>query len=277
MMIIPQSRKRWWKRPYFGRILRFSCGEVTCDDALDFLNSVRDECADIIFLDPPFNLGKRYGDRTPKDDRLDDEAYMKYMTAVLWRACAVLKPGGAVYLYHIPKWAIRFAAILDKELTFRHWIAVSMKNGSSRARHLIPAHYALLYYTKGEPSHFTLPQIPIAKCRRCGESVKDYGGYKRFLRNGLNLSDLWEDMSPVRHRQFKHRRANELPVKLLGRVVQISGVPGGVLIDPFAGAGTSLIVAAQAGMRFVGNDKEESFLNVIHTRLTTRRQPFAPQ
>jgi site-specific DNA-methyltransferase (adenine-specific) len=266
--VVPSSKKRWWKFSYSGTILRLPGGEITCDDALTFLNALRDACTDIVFLDPPFNLGKKYGNQAPRQDRISDEDYLKYMTAVLWRSCAILKPGGSLFLYHIPRWAIRFAEILNAELNFRHWIAISMKNGSTRARHLVPAHYALLYYSKNEPKHFRVPRIPIARCRKCGQTLKDYGGYKRFVEKGLNLSDFWEDISPVRHSRYKHRQANELPLKLVARILQISGVKGGILVDPFAGTGTSLLAAQSAGMTFIGNDKEKSCLSVMGKRLT---------
>lgn len=269
-MILSKSKKRWWKGTYSGRILRLPWGEIVCDDALSFLNSLKEGSADIVFLDPPFNLGKRYGSRSEADDSLEDEKYLRYMTSVLWRCVEVLKPGGALFLYHLPRWAIRFAHVLEEDLTFRHWIAISMKNGFVRPRHLHPAHYALLYYTKGDPGTFSRPRIPVAQCRKCGESIKDYGGYKRYVAHGVNLSDVWEDVSPVRHRKFKHRQGNELPVKIPARAVEISGVVGGVLVDPFAGTGSSLIAAKESHMRFVACDKEKAFIGVMGQRLTSR-------
>ena len=267
MSILSRSKKSWWKRVYSGFILRLPDGEIVCDDALNFLKCLKEECADIIFLDPPFNLGKKYGNSAKKDDLLSNYEYFDYMSSVLSRCIAVLKSGGALYIYHLPKFAIRLASVLDGELMFRHWIAISMKNGFVRGQYLHPAHYALLYYTKGKPKYFARPRIPIARCRKCGESIKDYGGYKKYVYNGLNLSDFWEDISPVRHRKYKHRLSNELPLKVPERVVQISGIKGGLLVDPFAGAGTALVAARSNGMRFVGCDKEKDFLKVMESRL----------
>src|SRR5438132_6118359 len=120
-------------------------GDIVCGDALDFLNSLHDKSADIIFLDPPFNLGKRYGKNGAKADLIQQDAYFKYLSSVLERCAAVLKDGGALYLYHIPRWAFKFANVLEEHLTFRHWIAISMKNGFVRGASLYPAHYSLLY------------------------------------------------------------------------------------------------------------------------------------
>lgn len=267
MNLLSKSRKAWWKGTYEGTVLRLPQGEVVCDDALHFLNCLTDECADIVFLDPPFNLGKSYGSSSKKDDLLNENQYLKYMTSVLWRCAAILKEGGALYLYHIPRWAVRVSAVLGDDLQFRHWIAVAVKNGFARGRYLHPAHYALLYYTKGDPAHFSRPRIPVAKCRKCGESIKDYGGYKKYVQNGLNLSDVWEDVSPVRHQKFKHRSSNEISIKIPARAIEISGFSGGLLVDPFAGTGTSLVAATAKGMHFVACDREKPMLSIMEKRL----------
>ncbi len=276
MQRIDKSQKRWWKQEYHGSIYRFSDGEVVCNDALNLLDLLKDQVADIVFLDPPFNLGKRYGSRSKGHDRIDELAYEAYMSEVIQRSIEILKPGGSLFLYHIPKWAIRFGYLLqEKGLLFRHWIAVGMKNGFVSRNYLHPAHYALLYYTKGSPTSFNRPKVPLAKCRHCNKEIKDYGGYKKFVEDGLNLSDFWDDLSPVRHKKFKHRKGNELPPKLVERALTISCVSRGLVIDPFAGTGSVLAAARKSGMRFVGGDIEIEFLEVIAKRLQTSRGPIS--
>src|SRR5439155_1157668 len=88
----------------------------------------------------------------------------------------------------LPSWAIRIGAALQQRLQLRHWIAVSMKNGFVRGKHLYPAHYALLYFTKGQPSFFTRPRVTPAKCRHCQNVVKDYGGYWPIIEKRLRIT-----------------------------------------------------------------------------------------
>jgi site-specific DNA-methyltransferase (adenine-specific) len=232
------------------------------------LTSLRDESADIIFLDPPFNLGKAYGRRGREADRLLEDDYFRYLRQVLDRSVSVLKNGGALYIYHLPKWALRLADVLHQQLTFRHWIAIPMKSGFARGKRLYPAHYALLYYTKGEPATFRRPKISPPRCRHCNRYTKDYGGYARYVANGVNLSDIWDDLSPVRHRKYKHHNSNELPIQIPIRVISISGRPNALFVDPFAGTGTSLVAASEAGMRFVACDRERQNWLLIKKRLS---------
>jgi site-specific DNA-methyltransferase (adenine-specific) len=256
-------------RRYSGKSLR---GEIHCGDALAFLRSQETESADVVFLDPPFNLGKQYDPRHPNGDRRSVEDYWLWMEMILSESVRILRDGGALYLYHIPLWAMRFGEHLSRRLQFRHWIAVSMKNGFARGERLYPAHYALLYFTKGEPRFFKRPRLRPVKCRHCGRTIKDYGGYKHIINaKGLNLSDVWEDLSPVRHSKTKLRAANQLPLALTKRVMAISGRKNGFLVDPFAGSGSTVVAAANAGMVFMACDIVKHNCVVIEERL--RRLP----
>lgn len=263
---LKESRCRWWQGTYKGIIFRHKHGEIVCDDALRVLTSLREECADIVFLDPPFNLGKRYGKNGSHHDKKKESEYLQYMEKIISRSVAVLKDGGALYLYHIPKWAIRLSPFLEDHLDFRHWIAISIKNSFVRGDHLYPAHYALVYYTKGKPGVFKRPKVPKPICARCKKDLRDYGGYKKYVENGINLSDVWDDVSPVRHRKTKTRAANELPLLILERIVTLSGQEGGLIVDPFAGSGTTILAAHKGRMRFVASDCEKEYCELMYAR-----------
>ena len=242
-------------------------GSVWEGDALSFLRQQERGSASIVFLDPPFNLGKWYG-ASKINDLMENEVYREWMRAVLSESARIIADGGALFLYHLPSWAIEFAGELSKTLTFRHWIAVSMKNGFVRGQRLYPAHYALLYFTKGKPRTFSRPKIAPAICRHCGELVKDYGGYRAIVEEkGINLSDIWDDLSPVRHANRKHRKANELNPVLVERVLQMSGVRSGMFVDPFAGSGTTIVAAKRHSMRFAACDMQRANTRLIIERL----------
>jgi len=238
---------------YASRAKRVN-GKVVCGDAIEFLKRLPRDSARVVFLDPPFNLGKLY-DGKKNLDRMPAEQYRKWLENVADESIRVLEPGGSLFLYHVPLWAMRFGGYLDCRLAFHHWIAISMKNGFVRGTHLYPAHYALMMFTKGKPRRFVRPRISPQECRTCGELVKDYGGYRPIIRRkGINLSDFWEDLSPVRHANKKHRIANELPGLLFHRVLTMVGSRGSLYVDPFGGSGSGVIAAARRGMRFAACD-----------------------
>jgi len=242
-------------------------GTLYLADAIDFLKKIRKSTAGVVFLDPPFNIGKDYGNGKT-EDRRPHKHYISWLEEVIGESVRILKPGGALYLYHLPSFATQLTGLLNELLQFRHWIAVCMKNTFVRGRRLYPAHYALLYYTKGDPLHFSRPKLSPVKCRRCNSYIKDYGGYRRIIEEkGINLSDVWDDLSPVRHNKRKSRPANELPMELLERVVAISGCANELFVDPFMGGGNGVLAAVGADMRFAACDIVEECCRLVSERI----------
>jgi site-specific DNA-methyltransferase (adenine-specific) len=98
--------------------------------------------------------------------------------------------------------------------------------------------------------------------------IKDYGGYTNIIeQKGVNLSDVWDDVSPIRHAANKYRDANELPSAITDRVVRISGSPGGMFVDPFVGAGSALVSAVRRKMRFQACDLLPENCQVVVDRI----------
>lgn len=232
-------------------------GALYHDDCLTVLPLIPDESVDCVFADPPFNLGKTYG--AAVDDRLTDGEYLGWCYRWLDELIRVLAPGGSLFVYNLPKWNIHLAPHLSRRLTFRNWIAVDMKFSLPIAGRLYPAHYSLLYFVKGRrPKTFAPSRVPLATCRHCGGELRDYGGYKdRMNPLGVNLSDVWSDIAPVRHSRYKSRAANELSLKLMDRVLDIASAPGDLVLDPFAGAGTTLVAAELKDRHWIGVELEE--------------------
>jgi site-specific DNA-methyltransferase (adenine-specific) len=227
-------------------------GELYQANCLQLLKVMDPESVDLVFADPPFNLGKDYGKNV--NDLLAEEEYLAWCREWIRGSAAVLKEGGAFYLYNLPKWNVELGHFLREEsLTFRHWIAIDIKFSLPIPGRLYPSHYSLLYYTRGRPSRFFRPRLPIPVCRHCGGDVKDYGGHRDKLHpDGINLTDVWLDIPPVRHRSTKQRGANELSPKLLQRVLEISSKEGDVIFDPFGGSGTTYFVAERMKRRWIG-------------------------
>lgn len=245
------------KRALNGECFTSKTGIIYHGDCLELLRVTKPETIDCVFADPPFNLKKYYGPKAP--DNTSSEQYLSWCEQWINECIRVLKPGGAFFVYHIPKWALQLGFIIgDQQMVFRHWIAISMKNNYPRGNQLYPAHYALLYFTKGKQKAFNKLRIPIPVCRHCGKEIKDYGGYRNKLRaEGLNLSDFWEDISPVRHRKFKKREANELNPIIPERAILISTRPKDIIFDPFGGGGSSYIVAEKNERFWIGSEIED--------------------
>lgn len=254
-------------------------GALYQGDCLTVLRAIEDESVDLVFADPPFNLKKLYG-KGIKDDMAEHD-YLEWSRLWITECVRILKPGGALYLFNLPRWSIYYGGWLNEMgLLFRHWIACRMPKSMPIPGRMSPSHYALLYYTKGKPKTFNVVRHPIATCRHCGGEIKDYGGHRSKINpKGLRLQDvfdaaeevwqdaphalppgegwsrldeIWEDIPPVRHARYKHRDANALAPILLERVLAQSSNPGDVVVDPFGGTGTTYYAAEKLDRRWIG-------------------------
>lgn len=249
-------------------------------DCLNFLRLLPDTYADIVFADPPFNLGKDYGKSVT--DKMKSEDYLIWSKQWLDESIRALKPGGSLFVFNLPKWCIEYGAFLNQRgMEFRHWIACRMPKAFPRGKRMSPAHYGLLYYTKGEPAVFNKVYTPIQVCRHCGGEIRDYGGHRKKLNpKGINLMDVWDapedvwedatdidesdfwtemeemwtDIPPVRHHQHKKRGANELAPIMLERIIAMASNPGQIVIDPFGGSGTTFYAAEKLHRYWLGTE-----------------------
>jgi site-specific DNA-methyltransferase (adenine-specific) len=250
-------------------------------DCLKLLSALPDESVDLVFADPPFNLGKEYGEGV--SDQMEGNKYLSWSKQWLGESIRVLKPGGSLFVFNLPKWCIEYGAYLNQQgMWFRHWIACRMPKAFPRGKRMSPAHYGLIYYTKGEPSVFNKVYTPIQVCRHCGGEIRDYGGHRKKLNEkGINLMDVWDtpddvwedasevdsnevlwtlteemwaDIPPVRHRRHKKRVPNELAPIMLERIIAMASNPAQIVVDPFGGSGTTFYAAEKLHRYWIGSE-----------------------
>lgn len=250
-------------------------------DCLKLLSALPDESVDLVFADPPFNLGKEYGEGV--SDQMEVNKYLSWSKQWLGESIRVLKPGGSLFVFNLPKWCIEYGAYLNQQgMWFRHWIACRMPKAFPRGKRMSPAHYGLIYYTKGEPSVFNKVYTPIQVCRHCGGEIRDYGGHRKKLNEkGINLMDVWDmpedvwedapeadsnevlwtmteemwtDIPPVRHRRHKKRVPNELAPIMLERIIAMASNPAQIVVDPFGGSGTTFYAAEKLHRYWIGSE-----------------------
>lgn len=131
-------------------------GKLYNGDCIDIMKTIETNSIDCFFADPPFNLGKIYS--AEFNDRIDEEKYIDWCYQWIDEGIRILKEGGSFYLYNLPKWNIRLANYINKELTFRHWITIDLKFSLPIKGRLYPSHYSLLYFVKGKKPNFSILQ-----------------------------------------------------------------------------------------------------------------------
>lgn len=239
--------------PYPSPVFESSYGKLFNLDCMDLLRNLKDNSIDLIFADPPFNISKMYPSHI--NDALPEAEYLQWCEEWILELIRILKFGGSLFIWNLPKWNFRLSSIINEYISFRNWISVEFLSTLPIKNRLYPAHYSLLYFVKGERINCFKPdRLGIKTCKKCFSEINDYGGYKSKMNsNGVNLSDVWDDISPVRHHRYKKRKgANELPLKLIDRIIEMSSNINDTVLDPFGGSGTTYIVAELKKRRWIG-------------------------
>jgi len=268
------------------RLRALTRNRVHVADGIAFLERVArwhpEGVFDLAFADPPYNLAKLYDSYR---DTLAEQQYLAWCERWLEGLARVLKPGGSLFVLNLPRWAMHHAAFLNARLIFRHWIAWDALS-EPRGR-LLPAHYALLYYTKpGAPPVFRYAPVASADApgaaAPAGEAdrVQPPDAPKYCLRpaclrcrkargddDKCELSDVWADIHRIRHRRDRDAHPCQLPERLLERIIRLTTRPGDLVFDPFCGAGTTAIAARKLGRDFVVVDLDPNYVRLTRAKL----------
>lgn len=233
-------------------------------DCMKLLPSIQTGSIDLVFVDPPFNLGKQY-EKGHYNDSLATEVYRSWCHDWLLEVTRVVRPGGAIFLYHWPFWLMQLGAWMQTltTLQYKSWIAMKMKSGFPIRGRLHPAHYGLLYFVKkGGQTTFNVVRHRTPTCRHCGKMIRDYGGYRKKFEKfeddkgipWIQISDFWEDTRPARQDKSRQNEINELPIHIPERAILMASNPGDVVLDVFGGGGSTFHAAQLHRREWIGSE-----------------------
>lgn len=243
---------------------------LSCGDCLEEMSLIPDNSVDLVFLDPPFNLKKMYTDKY--DDNLSMVEYLHWQYSVIEHSFRILNDRGSIIYHNIPRWAYKIANYADNFGRFQNWIAWDNGGSLPTPSRLYPKHYAFLWFSKTDNKTFNKQYIPIQICRKCGVSVKDYGGKHKDLKEIDDhkvtvLSDVWTDLHRIKHRSNKNRDENELPLSIMMRLVAMLTNENQVVVDPFMGSGTTGVACKKLNRQFIGIDYVNKYVELAKKRI----------
>lgn len=236
-------------------------------DCLEVLKDIPSNSVDMTFADPPFNLKKKYN---LYEDSKEKGDYLTWCNKWIAEMVRITKPTGAIFVHNIPRWLSYYAEHLNKIAYFRHWIAWDSP-GAPLGKTLLPSHYGILYYTKTQsPKDFKFFDIrmPHPKCRICKNLLKDYGGKKALAHHfGPLLSDVWSDIHRIRHKKRRDEHPCQLPIPLLERLILMTTDENDIVLDPFAGTGTTAVAAKQLGRHYIGIEQAKEYVKIANSNV----------
>jgi DNA modification methylase len=236
---------------------------LICGDSIQIMGSFPDHSFALVVADPPYNLGKDYGNNR------DLRAWRDYETFTrdwLQQAIRVLHPTGSIYVFMGVRFIARLFLMLEEEfgLYFNGWITWHYTQGVGRKIGFSPRHEDILFFTRSPQFTFNLDETRIPQ------------KYYRFRNNmaGANPGDVWQ-FSHVHYCSAERREhPTQKPEALIERIVRASSNPGDAVLDPFVGSGTTCRVANVLERQWIGIDVNPEFIIMSQQRVDSAFEGF---
>ncbi len=256
--------------------------EVWMGDCVTLLDKLPVGSVDLAFADPPFNIGYEYDvyhDRRQKDE------YLKWTDSWLSSLTRVLKPSGSLFVAIGDEYAAEMKIRLDSlGLTMRNWIVWHYTFGVNCTKKFNRSHAHIFYYVVDpkqctfEPDRVRVPSArqttyadrranPVGKLPDDTWVLRPQEADRHFQPD----SDTWA-VSRVCG-TFKERTGHpcQMPEGVLERIIKVASNPGDLVLDPFAGSGTTLAVAKRLKRRYLGMELSEPYADAVKARLANVR------
>jgi site-specific DNA-methyltransferase (adenine-specific) len=249
-------------------------------DCIAGLAQLDAESVDLAFADPPFNIGYDYD---VYDDRSNAEQYLDWTRRWGGEVHRVLKPAGTFWLAIGDEYAAELKLIFQKELGFacRSWVIWYYTFGVHCIKKFSRSHAHLFHFIK-DKKHYTFNnmaiRVPSARQLVYADARADEDGRMPDDTWILRPQDLPEGFQPEEDTWYFRRvcgtfkeRAGwhgcQMPEQLLGRIIKVSSNPGDLVLDPFGGSGTTLVVAKKLGRKWLGFELSPNYFAKAQARL----------
>lgn len=236
--------------------------KILCGDCIELLGKVKEPFADLVFADPPFNIGYQYD---KYHDKVEKNNYLAWTRDWMAACERILKPHGSFYVAIGDDYAAHVRIIGEElGLTVRNWIIWYYTFGQQTKLKFAKSHTHILYFVK-DAKNFVFNDYAI---RVPSDRQLIYNDL-RSNASGKIPDDTWSCYSRVCG-TFKEREGwhpCQMPELLLARIVAVSSNPGDLVFDPFNGSGTTAAAALQLGRDYCGIDISEDYVQNTQKRL----------
>ena len=252
-------------------------GKLVVGDCVEALKSLPNGCADLVFADPPFNIGYSYDICKDKWER---DEYLDWIDQWLSQAVRVLKPNGSLWLAMGDEHVADYKNKLDSlGLKLVNWIIWHYTFARLTKRKFARSHTHILYYVANVNNYtFNSDDIRVPTV-----AIK----YVRETNCRLRIpNDVWylhpnesKELFQSEHDVWFYKcvtgfcnkervdHPSQMPEALMERIIKVATNPGDLVVDPFAGSGTTLAVAKRLGRNYWGCELSPRYARVILDRL----------
>ena len=233
-------------------------------DALKVMSGqIPDASVDLIFVDPPYNIGKKFGSFLDRWNSNED--YLNWSYKWIDECIRVLKPTGTMYLMTSTQMMPHFDLyVRDKMFVMSRIIWSYDSSGVQAKKHFGSMYEPILHCVKDKKAYcFNSDEILVEAKTGAKRKLVDYRGSTPKPYNTKKVpGNVW-DFSRVRYRMAEYEdHPSQKPLALLERIIHASSNPGDTVLDPFAGTFTTAAAARQIDRKSISIEMQEPYLKI---------------
>jgi len=239
------------------------------EDLFDGIDKIEDGSVDLIIADPPYGLGKDYGNDS---DKIDAEKYQKWSELWLELVLPKLKRTGSLYIFLTWRFSPEVFCFLKKKMIMLNEIIWDRKVPSmgGSTRRFSSVHDTIGFFAKTKEYYFDIDsvRIPYDAETKKARSRSIFVG-KKWLEVGFNPKDVWSVSRLHRIHSERVDHPTQKPLEVIDRMLLASCPPGGTVFDPFMGSGTTAVSAKRNERHYVGFELNTDYCQMAEQRLAT--------
>lgn len=246
-------------------------GRTICADLSDVLPTLPDAFADLIVIDPPYNLTKDFG--TVRFNAKSNAGYTEFLHSWFHDVCRKLKPNGSLYLCGDWKCTSALQRVMEEELVILNRITWQREKGRGAKSNWKNSMEDIWFGVK-DPHDYCFNVESVKMKRRVIAPYRENGHPKDWEESTDGKfrltypSNFWDDISvPFWSMPENTDHPTQKPEKLLAKLILASTNTNDVVFDPFLGSGTTSVVAKKLGRRFCGIEINEEYCLWAEKRL----------
>ena len=249
---------------------------VVCGDAIQLVEDFPTGFVDLLILDPPYNLNRKFGSRSYRKKPI--EVYSEWLDQVLRAFLPTLKPNASVYICGDWLTSVSIFEVANRHLFVRNRITWEREKGRGAKRNWKNNAEDIWFCTMGSEYKFNPDDIRhrrpvIAPYRNREGQPKDWQESNTGNYRDTHASNLWTDISiPFWSMPENTDHPTQKSEKLIAKLILASSKKGDLVFDPFSGSGSSCVVAKKLQRRFLGIEIDQDFALLTLKRLELAEQ-----
>ncbi len=255
--------------------------KIYTGDRIEFLNEVKNNSVQLIITSPPYNIGKSYEKKEPLEKYLYEQKKtliecvkkLKDEGSLCWQVGNFIKAKSEI----VPLDIMIFNICTKLGLKLRNRIIWHYEHGLHATKKFSGRYETIMWFTKSDNYYFDFNDIRVKQKYpgKLGYRGKNKGKYTGNI-NGKNPSDVWIFPNVKSNHKEKTEHPCQFPIELAERLILSMSKKNDLVLDPYAGAGTTLIAALKNNRKAAGSEILKKYVDIINGRINLLKKGKLP-